>query len=159
MKRVLSVMIALAVGAASWAASPAAVRTNAVHPGLFELGLALGQPSGLSAKLWIDRNSAVEGIAAWDFTRLNFVVSMDYLLTFPDILKIQTADFPLFVGIGGLANIGTGVVTLGLRVPLGVLFVFARVPLEISLEVVPGLDIFPATTFLAMGGVAVRYCF
>jgi hypothetical protein len=160
LKRVLTVMIALAVGAAAWAASPAAFRTNAVHPGLFELGLNIGEPIGLSAKLWFDRNSAVEGIAAWDFTRLSFVFSADYLLAFPDILKIETASFPLFVGIGGVVNVGTGTAaTVGLRVPLGVLFVFAKVPLEISLDVVPGLNVFPATSFLAMGGLAVRWCF
>ncbi len=164
MKRVTLVLMILTISLSAWAASPAVPRTNAVHPGLFELGLNIGEPAGLSAKLWLDRNSALEGIAAWAFTQGAFALSVDYLLTFPDLLKIQTASFPLFVGIGGISRLSSGAggaaqMTLGLRVPLGVLFVFAKVPIEISLDIVPGLNLFPDTVFLAMGGLAVRYCF
>ncbi len=162
MKRSAAVLIVLVVATTAWAASPPAV--NAVHPGLFELGFALGEPTGISAKLWFDRTSALEAIAAWTFTQGALELSADYLLTFPDLLKVQSAAFPLFVGIGGLARVsatttGPAALTIGLRVPLGVLYVFARAPLEISLEVVPGMSLFPATAFMAMGGLAVRYCF
>jgi hypothetical protein len=163
-KPAIIITIVLAISTAAWAASPAAPRTNAVHPGLFELGLNLGEPTGLSGKLWFDRNSAVEGIAAWNFTQVAFVAALDYQFAFPDVLKIQNLGFPLFVGIGGITRISAGAggepqVTIGLRVPLGILFVFAKVPIELSLDVVPGLNIFPATTFLAMGGIGLRYCF
>jgi hypothetical protein len=57
-------------------------------------------------------------------------------------------------------DMGTGGgISVGARFPLGVLYVFRGVPLEISLELVPGLYLFPDTTFLAMGGIGIRYCF
>jgi len=158
LKRALIAAIILTIGASVWAASPAI--TNGVHPGLFELGLNIGQPSGISLKVWIDKNGAVEGLAAWDFNAVEFVASLDYLFTFPDILKLQTTSFPLFVGVGGFAQIGTGSTpTIGLRVPLGILFVFARAPIEIQLDVVPGMTVYPATKPVLMGGFAIRYCF
>ena len=87
-------------------------------------------------------------------------MSVDYLLNFPDIVKIRTESFPLFAGVGGIlrADAGAGV-AFGLRVPLGILYVFREVPIEVSLEVVPGMNLFPSTGFVAMGGVAIRYCF
>ncbi len=57
------------------------------------------------------------------------------------------------------AATGASQVTFGLRVPFGILFVFAKIPFEISLEIAPGLNVFPDTTFLAMGGLAIRWCF
>jgi hypothetical protein len=54
---------------------------------------------------------------------------------------------------------GAGQVTIGLRIPLGVLYAFKAVPIEISLDIVPGLNLFPDTAPLVMGGIAVRYRF
>jgi hypothetical protein len=160
LKRALTLLILLTLGTSVWAASPASPGTNAVHPGLFELGLTVGQPTGLSLKVWFDRTSALEAIASWDFTQLSLFASADYHFVFPDVLRIQEVNFPLFVGVGGMTSIGPGsAVNIGLRVPLGILFVFAKVPLEIQLEAVPGMYVFPATSFVPMGALAIRYCF
>jgi hypothetical protein len=155
-KHTIMFIIIVAISQVAWAAPS--------KPGVFELGVNLGEPSGVSAKLWLDGTSALEGIAAWAFTQGAFAFSVDYLYSFPTLVKVQTTSFPVFVGIGGVARItagggGPAPVTIGLRVPLGILYQFVKVPLEVSLDVVPGLNLFPDTSFLAMGGLAIRYRF
>jgi hypothetical protein len=161
MKRTFVVLIVIAIACASAGAAPKQ-QVNAIRPGLFELGLYLGEPTGLSAKYWINRQNAIEGVAAWAFSQGFLVVSADYLFNFPDVVKIEGETFPLYVGAGAILRINMGgadPIGVGARFPLGVLYVFRGVPLEISLEVVPGLYLFPDTAFLAMGGIGIRYCF
>ncbi len=166
MKRALTVLMIIATVCASAGAAgkkTEAKPANAVRPGLFELGLYLGEPTGLSMKYWINQKNAVEGIAAWAFSQGFLVLSADYLFNFPDVVKIEGETFPLFIGAGAIVRIDAGAtgggVSAGARVPLGALYVFRGAPLEISLELVPGLYLFPDTQFLAMGGIGIRYCF
>jgi hypothetical protein len=162
MKRTFVVLVVIAIACVSAGAAPKQ-QVNAIRPGLFELGLYIGEPTGLSAKYWINRNNAVEGVAAWAFSQGGFlVVAADYLFNFPDIVKIEEETFPLYVGAGAIMRVDMGTgggISVGARFPLGALYVFRGVPLEISLEIVPGLYIFPATQFLAMAGIGIRYCF
>jgi hypothetical protein len=161
MKRTLVALIIIAIACASAGAAPKQ-QVNAIHPGLFELGLYLGEPTGLSAKYWINRQNAIEGIAAWAFSQGFLVVSADYLFNFPDIVKIEGETFPLFIGAGAIMRVDMGSgggISAGIRFPVGALYIFREFPLEISLELVPGLYVFPDTLFLAMGGIGIRYCF
>jgi hypothetical protein len=165
MRRTILILLAIAVGVAAAGATgkkPAIPSSAPIHPGLFELGLFLGEPTGLSAKYWINRKNAIEGIAAWAFSQGFLAVCGDYLFTFPDVIKVEDSTIPVFLGVGGIARIEMGApggLAVGARFPVGVLYVFREVPLEISLEVVPGLYLFPDTQFLAMGGFGIRYCF
>jgi hypothetical protein len=152
-------VLVLVIGSAGAAPKKQA---NAIRSGLFELGLYLGEPTGLSTKYWIDRKNAIEGIAAWAFSQGFLAVSADYLFSFPDLVKIEGETFPLFVGAGAIVRIdtgGAGGISAGARFPVGALYIFRGFPLEISLELVPGLYLFPDTQFLAMGGIGIRYCF
>lgn len=161
MKRAIIVLAVLVIACAA-AGAAEQKRQTVIRPGLFELGLYLGEPTGLSAKYYLNRMNAIEGIAAWAFSQGFLVVSADYLFTFPDALKVEGETFPLFAGVGAIARINMGVqppIELGARIPLGVLYVFRDFPLEISLEVVPVLYLFPDTQFTGMGGIGVRYCF
>jgi hypothetical protein len=166
-RHIIAVVLAAAAAMPSaWGApSPAAAvpRPNVIRPGLIELGLNLGQPTGISAKAWLDKAGAIEVIAAWDFTRAAVTGSLDYHLVFPDLLKVPPLTFPVFVGLGGIVDVaaagGSPPVTVGLRVPVGILFLFQRVPIEVSIEVVPGIELFPVTTMTAGGGLGLRYCF
>jgi hypothetical protein len=166
MKRTLIVLMILVIAAAAATAapSPAPKRSaNGIRPGLFELGAYLGQPSGISAKYWINGRNAIDGVAAWGFGGAgtgHMVIAADYLFNFLDVVKIEKETFPLYVGAGAVMGIDTGGgISLGARVPLGALYLFRDVPLEISLEIVPVLYLFPATTFSGMGGIGIRYCF
>jgi len=161
MKRAIIVLAIVAIaGAAAGAAEQK--RQTVIRPGLFELGVYLGEPTGLSAKYYLNRTNAIEGIAAWAFSQGFIVVSADYLFTFPDAVVLEGETFPLFVGAGAIARLNMGVqppIEIGARIPLGALYVFRSFPLEISLEVVPVLYLFPDTQFTGMGGIGIRYCF
>ncbi len=164
MKRLLVAPLVLFLAAAAASAAPAPKKAaNVIHPGLFELGVYLGQPSGLSAKYWINGKNSIDGVAAWGFGGVGsgyLAVAADYLFNFTDVVKIENETFPLYVGAGAIMNIDMGGgISLGARVPLGALYLFRGVPLEISLEIVPVLYLFPATSFTGMGGIGVRYCF
>jgi hypothetical protein len=161
MKRILVLLvIATIAGASAGAAEKKPV--YGIRPGLFELGLYLGEPTGLSAKYWINRQNALEGTAAWAFSQGFLAVCADYLLNFPDVVKIEGETFPLYIGAGAIMRVDMGTgggISVGARFPLGVLYAFRQVPLEISFEIVPGLYLFPDTQFLGMGGIGIRYCF
>ena len=157
MKRAIIVLAIVAIAGAA-----EQKRQTVIRPGLFELGVYLGEPTGLSAKYYLNRTNAIEGIAAWAFSQGFLVVSADYLFTFPDVVKLEGETFPLFIGAGAIARINMGVqppIEIGARIPLGALYVFRGFPLEISLEVVPVLYLFPDTQFTGMGGIGIRYCF
>jgi hypothetical protein len=161
MKRTLVIPMVIFSACAS-AGAAEKKQVNAIRPGLFELGLYLGEPTGLSAKYWINRSNAIEGVAAWAFSHGFLVAAADYLFNFPDVLKIEGETFPLYIGAGAIMRVDMGTgggISVGARFPLGVLYVFRGIPLEISLELVPGLYLFPDTVFLAMGGFGIRYCF
>jgi len=45
------------------------------------------------------------------------------------------------------------------RIPLGINYIFEKVPLDIFLEFVPLLDLVPGTNFRLKGAVGIRYYF
>lgn len=140
--------------------------------GPFGLGIILGEPSGLSAKLWFDRVHASDAGAAWSFATQSFAFHADYLYHLRGAVMAGGADIPPFAGIGGYLRLNRSgyvdprgrdlepdPVEFGVRVPLGICHRFEAVPIGVSLEIVPGLELFPATFFKLQGGIAVRYYF
>ena len=96
MKRMLTVLMVLVLAVAAAGAAPKK-QANGIHPGLFELGAYLGQPSGISAKYWINGKNSIDGVAAWGFGAAgsgNLVVAADYLFNFIDMVKIEKEIVP-----------------------------------------------------------------
>ena len=50
-------------------------------------------------------------------------------------------------------------VTLGVRVPLGLAYIFSDEPIDIFLEIVPILDLLPQTDFTISAAIGGRYFF
>jgi hypothetical protein len=48
---------------------------------------------------------------------------------------------------------------IGVRVPIGLDYLFSDAPIDIFLEIVPILDLAPATEFDLGGGIGIRYWF
>jgi hypothetical protein len=139
----------------------------------FGIGIILGEPTGLSAKKWISDTTAIDAAAAWSFIDFNsFQLHADYLWHNYDLIK--TKELPgclsVYYGVGGRikfkgSNDGNGKgnkdedTRLGVRVPLGLSYVFKRNPVELFAEVAPILDIVPETKFGVGIGVGARYYF
>jgi hypothetical protein len=129
--------------------------------GDFGLGIILGEPTGVSGKLWISGRSAIDGAAAWSLDNNEaFHLHGDYLLHNFSLIKVEKGRLPLYYGIGGrirFADVGDDFV--GIRIPVGLEYLFYNAPLDLFIEVVPILDLAPDTDFDLNAALGMRYFF
>jgi hypothetical protein len=134
---------------------------SAAGGGDFGLGIILGEPTGISGKLWISANSAVDGAAAWSLGNNEALhLHADYLLHNFSLIEVEKGRLPFYYGIGGrirFADVGDDFI--GVRIPVGLTYLFESAPLDIFLEVVPILDLAPDTDFDLNAAVGARYFF
>jgi hypothetical protein len=153
----LAFMILLAA-AAGLSAAPA----KAKGPTGNALGIFLGQPTGISYRRALAEGQSFEAKAAWDLSQSGggavISVQANWLLEFPGIFTVDKLDFPLYFGAGAQASLGSSS-SLGFRIPLGLFYRFAKAPLELCLELGPGMRLLPATSFAVDGGLGLRYRF
>ncbi len=133
-------------------------------------GLIVGDPSGISLGYKLDTDTSLQAALAWDLISPGgLTLTGDYIFHFDRIFKIKSVFIPLYSGVGAKFTIlvGTGrydssASTIGLaaRIPLGIRWEFSDLPVEAFLELVPGLRLFPDTTFDDVGmGLGVRWYF
>jgi len=129
----------------------------------FGLGVILGEPTGVSAKLWLGGNRAVAAAAAWSLAEENaFQFHADYLwhnfaLFRPDV----PGRFALYYGVGGRLKIQDEEHkdVVGARFPLGLAYHFPQAPVDLFVEVVPALDLLPDTGFDLDAALGARFYF
>jgi hypothetical protein len=134
----------------------AAVRPG--DPGDFGLGAILGSPTGLSGKYWLTPQTAIDGALAWHFghdDRLQIHADHLWHLSLQS-LSVPNGRMPLYVG-AGLRVITGKRSEAGLRIPLGLSFLFDAAPVELFAELVPVVKFAPDTEAQLDGGVGVRY--
>jgi hypothetical protein len=125
----------------------------------FGLGVLLGEPTGISAKARLDEVSAIDAAVAWSFVdEGSFYFHADYLYHFTDVLHAYPGDLPLYVGVGGKVSLREDPL-VGVRVPFGIAYEFDPAPLDVFLEVAPGVGLFPETSLNIGGGIGIRYYF
>lgn len=125
------------------------------------LGVILGEPTGLSGKLWVSEIMAFDLAASWSFVgEGSFYLHGDYLLHVHHLIPMdeEYGSFTFHYGIGPRVELKDDP-RVGIRFPFGLSYYFARIPLELFLEVAPVLDLLPATTFAANAGLGIRYYF
>ncbi len=123
----------------------------------FEAGVILGEPIGLSAKLWLDRRSAIDAAVAWSFVdEGRFEIHGDYLFHFlyPDI----PGELPVYFGLGAAVYIRDESF-VGARLPIGVSYLFENAPLSAFLEAAPLVEFHPGAEFGFSGGIGLRLAF
>ena len=126
----------------------------------FGLGIILGEPTGISLKKWLDRNSAIDRAVAWSFiVPSSFHLHADYLYHKFNIFNVKKGSLPLYFGIGVRVRIRQGDNRLGIRIPVGICYFPERSPLDIFLEFCPVLDLTPATKLRINLSAGVRYFF
>jgi hypothetical protein len=139
-RRLATILIVLAILAATRGRAEAA-------GGPFGLGLIIGSPTGISGKLYFNRQNALDfALGAAFLSTRGLHAHLDYLWH-PVMLAQDEAFFlPLYVGIGGrILDHDHGAddddVHLGVRVPAGLVFDFRAVPLDVFIEVALIVDI------------------
>lgn len=125
----------------------------------FGMGIILGEPTGLSAKLWTSNDNAFDFAAAWSFRGDgNLLLQADYVWHFFNLIPVSSGKLPLYVGIGGRVILANDP-QIGVRIPVGLDYLFANAPVDIFVELVPILDLAPSTNFGVGGGIGIRYWF
>ncbi|MBK9097404.1 MAG: hypothetical protein IPM14_04615 [bacterium] len=125
----------------------------------FGLGIVLGEPTGLSAKLWTSSSNAFDFAAAWSFKGDgHLLLQADYVWHSFDLIRVSSGRLPLYYGIGGRVILADDPL-LGIRIPLGLNYQFDSAPIDIFAEIVPILDLVPSTDFDLGGGIGVRFWF
>lgn len=128
----------------------------------FGLGIILGEPTGISGKLWLNSKSAVDGAVAWSFDKNSAMhLHGDYILHNFKWIEVEEVSPPVYFGIGGRIRFheGKGDDNVGVRIPVGLDYIFSGAPLDLFLEVVPILDLVPDTDFDINAALGIRYFF
>lgn len=120
------------------------------------LGIIIGDPTGISAKYWLDKTNAIDAAIGFD----RFSVHADYLFHFWNIIP-QTGGGEI------CAYAGPGVVfkdkkednMVGIRLALGAAYELTQYPVEIFAEIVPVFEISPDSDLNMDGGIGIRYFF
>jgi hypothetical protein len=125
----------------------------------FGLGVILGEPTGINFKAWTGYSTALVGAAAWSFEHEETLhVHLDYVFHNRRLIKLENGTLPVYYGIGARIKTGNDV-RMGIRIPLGVDYMFRDAPLDLFVEIVPVFELTPRTDLYFNGGIGVRYFF
>jgi hypothetical protein len=153
MKRILTLLIFIGLG------SPACILAKDSN---FGLGVIVGEPTGISAKLWMSRRTAVDGAVAWSFEKHAGVhLHGDFLVHDYSLIKVSKGRLPLYYGIGGRIKTWEDERddNVGVRIPVGLEYLFDTAPFDLFVEVVPILDLAPETELNLNAALGARYYF
>lgn len=136
----LSVVLA-AVTCASLAASAPAAAEDGAEKGSLGLGLIIGEPTGISGKLYLQDDQAIQAALGFTFVTGGFHAHADYVFH-PWILEERDAfTLPAYVGPGVRVLQHKGGrdadddFRIGPRAVAGLLFDFKEIPLDVFVEV------------------------
>jgi hypothetical protein len=115
--------------------------TTPVEKGTFGLGLCIGEPTGVAAKLYLQDDRAIQGAFGFAFAGGGLQVHADYVFH-PYILQDKDSfTMPVYVGPGVRfiqyeeGRDGDQFIALGVRGVGGVLFDLKEIPLDAFVEV------------------------
>jgi hypothetical protein len=125
----------------------------------FGLGIILGEPTGLIMKYWSTNTTAFDVAASWSFEGQNsFHLHADYLFHNFNLFKVEKGKLPVYYGIGARLSLQDKT-RFGIRIPIGLSYMFDKAPFDIFMEVGPVMDVVPATELHVLGFVGFRYYF
>jgi hypothetical protein len=147
----------------------------------FGLGVILGNPSGISAKIPAGANSinAIFGYNSYRngwrdcdgpgpgndcYNDGSIYIGADYIFYNYNLIKVSKGRLPLYYGPGLNATFwdapdGEDGLRVGFRVPIGLEYQFANAPFDIFLEIAPGVNLVPNTDVYIMAGLGTRFFF
>jgi hypothetical protein len=145
LKKLLILGLILSAGLSAAPAGAVSSRVGSAED--FGFGVALGQPIGATAKYWLSSSAAVDAMAGYHFNS-NFDMHADYLWHSFSSFYVSSGRLPFYFGLGGRVLLGDDS-QFGMRVPLGLSYLFPTDPVELFAELAPvvkltsgvGLDI------------------
>ncbi|MFA6583849.1 MAG: hypothetical protein WCS77_06085 [Elusimicrobiaceae bacterium] len=146
-KLLFAVALALPLGAANAAENK------------YEAGFVLGEPTGLSWKMNVSSQNAVDLGLAWSFeSQTKISVHSDYLWYMHNLLHVEKGSLPVYFGVGARIKMQDKPL-LGARFPFGIQYYEKSLPFTVFAEVAPILDILHETKIRLNAGIGLRYLF
>ena len=127
----------------------------------FGIGVIIGEPTGITGKYMLNNENAIDAGVGWETSGDNELhIYGDYLFHLYDVIKVPKGKLPIYFG-GGARWISREKEDdkLGLRIPIGVEYLFEGVSLGAFIELVPVLNLTPDTDFDFEAGTGIRYFF
>ena len=127
----------------------------------FELGVIVGEPTGLSFKTYINSRNAVDLAAAWSYSGADRLsLHGDYLwFNYKAFDTKEAARTPLYYGIGARLKFEDQS-SIGVRFPLGIQFFLKNAsPLTVFMEAAPILELAPDTELELSAAFGLRFIF
>jgi hypothetical protein len=127
----------------------------------FGLGVIAGEPTGITGKYMLNASHAIDGGAGWKTSGDNeFHIYGDYLFHFHHLIAVKQGELPFYVG-GGLRWVRRDKKDnkFGIRIPVGLEYLFGGNSLGAFAELVPVLNLKPDTDFDLEGGIGIRFYF
>lgn len=128
--------------------------------GDFGLGIIIGEPTGICFKYFVSQDRAWAGAAAWSLSGDEKAAHLhaDYLFHVSELASWDGGRSPFYAGVGARI-LFRDETTVGVRIPVGVSWVFDEAPFDAFLEIAPMMDVAPDTDFDVAGGVGARFWF
>lgn len=125
----------------------------------YELGVIVGEPTGLSGKMNLADGGAVDAALAWstsDDDSLSF--HADRLWYRHGVFSPSQGTLPVYYGVGGRIKLEDKS-RVGVRFPVGLQYFFSDVRFTAFGELAPILDLVPDTEFRLSVAVGFRVIF
>ncbi len=130
-----------------------------VNTGDIELGVLLGEPTGIGGKIWTGWNTGIDFGMAWSFAKDGYLhAHAGYVFHNFNTFQIREGELPAYFGVGGRIRFDHDL-RVGLRMSLGMEYYFDAAPVGLFMEIAPVFDFTPETEAGANGGIGVRYIF
>jgi len=146
--------------AASATITAPSVKDRGYFRGRFGAGAVFGEPTGASLKYWLNDTMAVDGVIGVGFhEETDFYLHSSFLWHKFDLFSVPKGRLPLYFGVGPRLKLRDGQERFGVRVPVGVSYMFEDTPVDVFLEVAPILDFTPSVRGGFTVGIGARYWF
>lgn len=165
MKKIISVFMLAASCGLYVRADDAMTSTKNSSPGddrKLGAGAIVGEPTGASLKYWFDETVAIDGAIGWSsHDNTDLYVHSDILWHDFDLIPVSKGRLPVYFGAGGLVRFrdNNRDNQAGVRVPVGLSYMFENTPVDIFAEIGPAIDVTPHTRGEITGGIGIRYWF
>ncbi|MFZ5947523.1 MAG: hypothetical protein ACOYU5_06095 [Stygiobacter sp.] len=124
----------------------------------FGIGVMIGEPTGISAKYWLDNSTAVDfGLAYSLFhSKSSFSFHADYVIHNYELIK-SNYKIPIYYGVGGRIRLYSNNTYLGARGVAGILYIDKNYPFDVFFEIAPVFNLLPETSLHLDLAIGARY--
>ncbi len=120
------------------------------------LGVMVGEPTGLTGKVWLAPATAVDAGLSWSLVHHDrFHLHADYLHHDYGLFAVDRGFLPLYYGVGGRLLLDHRN-RLGVRVPVGLSYLTDTRRFEFFMEIAPTVDLVPDPEFDVGGALGAR---